>query len=315
LRIVILGASGLIGSALATAASSAGHDVIGTYSTRARPGLLRFDLTRDRLGDLVPDVGPDDAVVLMAAQIDQAWIASHVAEAHRINVEGAIGCAEDAFGRGAHVVFMSTEAVFGAGREEGFDETALPAPLSVYARHKAEVETFLRQAGARCRWSVARTGSNVGWDDNDIHCSVSATYRTLLGPSAKMAYDNMFTVSDVADVAAGLLRVAERRFCGFIHLVANPAVTRTQLADWIRAFSKLGPQVKYEAVPFSMLRLDAPRAARAWLRNERAVRELALTFADPQSTVRRKVELLDQTLGPELTADVSDGRRSCADAG
>lgn len=297
MRIVIVGASGLIGSVLATAARNAGHDVIGTYTTRARPGLLRFDLTRDRLGNLVPDLGPDDAVVLMAAQIDQAWIAGHVEEAHRINVDGAIAGAEDAFSRGAHVVFMSTEAVFGAGRAEGFDESALPAPLSVYARHKAEVETFLRQAGARGRWSVARTGSNVGWG-NDLRCSVSATYRTLLGPNAKMAYDNMFTVSDVADVAAGLLRVAERQFLGFIHLAANPAVTRTQLADWIRAFSKFGSRMNYERAAFSTLRLDAPRAARAWLRNERAVRELALTFADPQSTVRRKVEFLDRTPGP-----------------
>jgi dTDP-4-dehydrorhamnose reductase len=304
LRIVIVGSSGLIGSVLATAARSAGHDGIGTYTTRARPGLLRFDLTRDRLGGLVPDLGPKDAVVLMAAQIDQAWIADHIEEAHRINVDGPIACAEDAFGRGAHVVFMSTEAVFGAGREEGFDEPALPAPLSVYAQHKVEVETFLRQVGARCRWSVARTGSNVGWG-NDLRCSVSATYRTLLGPNAKMAYDNMFTVSDVADVAAGLLRVMERKFCGFIHLAANPAVTRTQLADWIRAYSKFGPRMSYEPVAFSTLRLDAPRATRAWLRNGRAVRELALTFADPQSTVRRKVELLDQTLGRELAANVS----------
>jgi dTDP-4-dehydrorhamnose reductase len=304
LRIVIVGASGLIGSALASAARSAGHDVVGTYTTRARPGLLRFDLTRDRLGDLVPDLGPADAVVLLAAQIDQAWIAGHVEEAYRINVDGAIACAEDAFGHGAHVVFMSTEAVFGAGREEGFDESALPAPLSVYAQHKAEVESFLRQAGARGRWSVARTGSTVGWGNGDLRCSVSATYRSLLGPNARMAYDNMFTVSDVADVAAGLLRVAERKFRGFIHLAANPVVTRTQLADWIRASSKFGPRMNDERVAFATLRLDAPRAARAWLRNERAVRELALTFADPQSTVRRKVELLDRTLGRELTADV-----------
>ena len=309
MRIIIVGASGLIGGALATAASSAGHDVIGTYSTRSRPGLLRFDLTRDRLGDLVPDLGPDDAVVLMAAQIDQAWIAGHVEEAHRVNVDGAIACAEDAFSRGAHLVFMSTEAVFGAGREEGFDETALPAPLSVYARHKAEVETFLR-AGARGRWSVARTGSTVGWGDNDLHCSVSATYRTLLGPSAKMAYDNMFTVTDVTDLVAGLLQVIERKFYGFIHLAANPPVIRTQLADWIRGFSRFGERIKYEAVPFSSLRLDAPRAARAWLRNERAVRELALTFTDPQSTVRRKVERLDRTLGYELTAEIGGRTKS-----
>jgi nucleoside-diphosphate-sugar epimerase len=46
LRIVIVGASGLIGSVLATAARSAGHDVVGTYTTQAPPGLLRFDLTQ-----------------------------------------------------------------------------------------------------------------------------------------------------------------------------------------------------------------------------------------------------------------------------
>jgi dTDP-4-dehydrorhamnose reductase len=296
LRIVIIGASGLIGSALEHAARAAGHEVIGTFTTRPRPGLLRFDLTCDELYDLVPDLSPDDVVYLMSAQVDQVWMAHHAAEARRINVDGAIACAQAALGRDARLIYMSTEAVFGTGRAEGFDEMAFPTPMSLYARHKVEVESFLRERPSR--WSIARTGSNVGWD-NDSRCSVSATYRTLLGPDAKMAYDNLFTVTDVNDVAVGLLRLIEHKSFKFIHLAANPPVIRTQLANWIIAFSRFGKRMSYDAVPLSSISIKRSGGGRAWLRNALAVRELDLTFAPPEVTVRRKVSLLDRALENE----------------
>lgn len=299
MRAIIIGASGLIGSGLEPVARGKGYEVIGTHASRPRAGLVPFDATAQPLGELVPDLQASDEVFLLSSRIDQNWVFEHPDESRRINVDGMIACIDAALASGAHLVFMSTEAVFGHGRESGCDEEAVPAPLSLYARQKVEVETYLRRQPGR--WCIARTGSTVGWDD-DLRCAVSSTYRTLLLPGASMAYDNLFTVTDVNDIAAGLLEVAQRGYCGIVHLAANPPVIRTDLADWIMEDSRYRSAMGYARVPFSSIRYREPRASQAWLKSDRAPLELGLRFAPPRVTIARKVALLDQRRERELPA-------------
>ncbi len=287
-RIVIVGASGLIGSAVEAAARKAGHDVVGTYATRPRDGLLRFDATKEGLLDLIPDLRADDRVMLMAAALDQGWVQAHPGGSHAVNYIGAIEVASAALARGAHLVFMSSEAVFGIlVGAHGFGEESAPAPFGLYAeqKHKVEQRIPLREA------CIVRTGHVVGWGAGDKRDAVSTTYRALLQPGARMAYDNLFTVTAVEDVAAGLLRVAEERVCGIVHLAANPPVSRTQLADWIIGCSRQSHRMSYKRVPVSTL--VGIRAPQAWLRSGRAA-EMGLTFAEPRAVVERKVAVLDQ---------------------
>jgi nucleoside-diphosphate-sugar epimerase len=286
-RIIIVGASGLIGSAVEAAARKAGHEVVGTCATRPREALIPFDVTKQSLSDVVPDLGADDRVLLMSALIDQGWVQAHPGESHTVNYIGAVEVASAALARGAHLVFMSTEAVFAGGAsKDGFDEAATPEPLSLYALQKVKVEQRLPLREA----CIVRTGSVVGWSAGDGRDAVSNTYAALLKPGAKMAHDNVLTITDVDDLAAGLLRVAERRAVGIVHL-AGGAVARTQLADWIVAASRHGKRMRYKRVALSSL--PDVKATRAGLASKRAV-ELGLTFAEPRSVVERKVAVLDQ---------------------
>jgi dTDP-4-dehydrorhamnose reductase len=290
MRIIVVGASGLIGSAVEAAARKAGHEVVGTYATRPREGLLRFDVTKENLLDVVPDLGADDRVMLMSAAIDQAWVQAHPGESHAVNYIGAVEVASAALMRGAYLVFMSSEAVFGIPvGAYGFGEDSAPAPFGLYAEQKVKVEQRLPLREA----CVARAGHVVGWGAGDTRDAVSATYRALLQPYTRMAYDNLFTVTAVEDIAMGLLRAAERRTCGVLHLAANPPVSRTQLADWIKASSRHGDRMRYHRVQVASLPMV--RAPQAWLRSDRAA-ELGLTFAEPRSIVERKVAILDQEI-------------------
>jgi dTDP-4-dehydrorhamnose reductase len=287
MRLIVVGASGLIGTAVEAAARGAGHEVVGTYATRPRDGLVRFDATKESILDVVPDLRAADRVVLLSAAIDQGWVQAHPGESHAVNYIGAVEVAAAALARGAHLTFMSSEAVFGVLVEpRGFGEGSAPAPFGLYAEQKVKVEQRLPLREA----CVARAGHVVGWGAGGRD-AVSATYRTLLEPGARMAHDNLFTVTAVEDVAAGLLRVAERRACGIAHLAASPPVSRTELADWIVASSRRGPQMSYRRVPVSALPMV--RAPQAWLRSDRAG-ELGLTFAEPRAVVERKVALLDE---------------------
>lgn len=287
MRLIIIGASGMIGTAVEAAARAAGHQVIGTCATRPRPGLMYFDASRDSFIDLVPDLGPEDRVVMLAAEADQAWVQAHPAQSGAVNFYGAVHCAQVSFDHGAHFVFMSSEAVFGMlnGGASGFDENALPAPSGLYAEQKFKVEQRLTLDRA----CIVRSGHVVGGAGHH-RCAVSTTYRALLSPGAKMAFDNVFTVTAIEDVASGLLRVAEARTCGIVHLAANPPVSRTRLADWIIHGSRRGGEMLYQEVLVS--ELPMVKAPKAWLRSGRAA-ELGLAFCLPSFVVARKVQLLD----------------------
>lgn len=276
----------MIGTAVEIAAHRAGHEVVGTCATRPREGLRPFDMATQNLLDVVPDLGPDDRVLLLAAACDQAWVEAHPWESHMLNVLGAVTCAQAALGARAHLVFASSEAVFGGAPPDpaGFDEAAAPQPAGPYALQKFKVEYRLRPEAC-----VARCGHVVGGAGHG-RCAVSSTYWALLRPDAKMAPDNVFTITAVEDVAAGLLRLAEARTRGIVHLAANPPVTRTQLADWIIERSTRGLRMAYRSVPVSSLPMV--RAPRAWLRCGRAL-EMGLSFADPRSVAERKVAMLD----------------------
>ena len=66
MRIIIIGASGLIGSHLFSLAKEEGHDVIGTYYSRPKKGLLRYEMRTESLRSIVPDLGKDDLVYLLS---------------------------------------------------------------------------------------------------------------------------------------------------------------------------------------------------------------------------------------------------------
>ena len=86
-RLIIIGGSGVIGSALLRLARVARVPALGTALTRLQDGLLAFDMRIARLRSVIPDIGPSDVVFLLAGYISPAWIFSHPQAAHYLNYD------------------------------------------------------------------------------------------------------------------------------------------------------------------------------------------------------------------------------------
>ena len=114
MQILIVGASGFVGSALR---SVYGPDAVGTYCNHPTPGLRYLDV-RDAgaVDQLLSEVRPD-LVIHPAAQPNVDWCEDHVAESHAINVEGTRNVAAAARAHGARYVFFSTDYVFNGGAD------------------------------------------------------------------------------------------------------------------------------------------------------------------------------------------------------
>jgi len=303
-RLIIVGASGLIGSALLKVARKASQAVVGTACTRLRADLIAFDMRAQPLRAAVPDLGPRDVVFLLAGYILPAWIFSNAEEARHLNFDCTKALVEEVEAAGARLVFMSTDQVFD-GETGGYIESSTPHPLNLYGRLKVAMEEHVLSASDSV---VARTGWNVSWRRGE-HCPVSQCYETLLKPAARMAFDNILNVSDVEDTASALLTLASDTPPTYriYHFVSAPEISRVEIARLIQEKSLWGKTMHFEEVSFDTICYSEPRPTRAFLRGSH-LNDLLVKFSTPIDVIRRKVALIDRwrlEAGVKLPHDTS----------
>ena len=146
MRLIVCGASGYIGARLMHRAGAA-CPVVGT-SSRDVAGAWQLDLARPGRFD-AGRIDRTDVFVLAAAisspdvcerETDRAWA---------LNVTGTTQVIEQVLGRGARVLFLSSDTVYGE-QPEAFDERMPCNPAGPYAAMKREVERRFAGDGRFC---------------------------------------------------------------------------------------------------------------------------------------------------------------------
>lgn len=135
-KILIVGASGYIGSALFQSAAKT-TSAIGTSSIGG-DGFLSLRLDKpDEFN--YNNICSNDVVLLTAAISAPDICAREHERAWAVNVTGTSAFIQNAIERGARVIFFSSDTVYGE-REEALDDTAPCNPTGEYAEMKWEVE-------------------------------------------------------------------------------------------------------------------------------------------------------------------------------
>jgi dTDP-4-dehydrorhamnose reductase len=141
MKVMILGASGLLGHALIR--EWRGDDVVGLSS---RDVDIR---DANKVEDVTRTTRPD-WIVLAAAYADVDGCESNPDRACAVNRDGAVNVARAAKQVGAKLIFLSSDYVFDGKKTVPY-ETADPRnPQSVYGRSKAEAEVGLLEVLPEC---------------------------------------------------------------------------------------------------------------------------------------------------------------------
>lgn len=278
-RVLITGANGLVGQALARACASwPGADVLATgrqpaAARRHAGGYTPLDvLDADAVEHLLTDFAPD--VVLHAAGSAQVEACEDDREGcWRLNVEATASLAAACHRHGARLVLPSTDFVFD-GEAGPYAEDARPAPLGAYGRTKLAAENALK-ASRLTRWAVARTtlvfgapaeparGDFVRWLVGELEA----------GRPVRVPSDQLRTPTYDADLADGIVRIVRFGKDGVFNLAGREVLTVEAFAHRVAGAFGLDERLISPATTAD-LHPGAPRPLRGGLLILRAESEL-----------------------------------------
>jgi dTDP-4-dehydrorhamnose reductase len=251
MRLLVTGAAGMLGRAVAGAAESAGHDVVGL----ARRDL---DITDADAVRAAVDAAAPDAVVNCAAWTDVDGAEEHEDEATRLNGTAAGHVAAAA----PYVVHVSSDYVFDGTATEPYTEDDPTGPATAYGRSKLAGEHAVAAAGdhaiVRSAWLFGPHGRNF-----------VATMLRLAEDhdEVKVVADQVGCPTFTGHLGAALVEIAEQRLTGTLHVAGGGSCSWHELAQ--ATFEEAGLATTALPVTTAEFPRPAPRPAWSVLRSTR----------------------------------------------
>jgi len=264
MRMLLTGASGLLGSAFARSATRRGHQVHGTYCSGTIPaGSLakshRIDL-RDqaKLEALVLELFPD-AIVNCAALADPARCQADPERSRQLNLELPQRLAQLARHLFAKLLHISTEQVFDGRAMEPYKVTDKPRPPNTYAKHKRESELRVLEAAAEFTTvlRVPLLNGNSPSARRSLHERLFAAWAA--GERTALFTDEVRQPCSAENAADAMVELCERRDLkgSVFHWAGETALSRFEIGSQLVKHFALPPELIQAAE-----RGDDPRFAK-----------------------------------------------------
>jgi dTDP-4-dehydrorhamnose reductase len=257
MRLLVIGAAGMLGQDLLAAAEGAGHETAGL-------DLPELDITDAAATHAAIAEARPDVVLNCAAWTDVDGAETDEERATAINGTGAGHVAAGAAAAGALVIQLSTDYSFDGTATEPYTESAPTSPLGAYGRSKLAGELAV-EAAAPGAFAIVRSAWLFGPHGKNF-------VDTILRLGAER--DEISVVDDqvgcptyTGHLAAALVEVAERRLTGILHLAGGGACSWYDLA--VAALERTGTDCVVKRWTTEELGRPAPRPAYSVLRTER----------------------------------------------
>lgn len=292
MRVVVTGASGFVGHALARRMRALGHEMVAV--SRGTPPLdvgaaVRWTGVHDRAA-LATALHGADALVHLAARVHimRETAPDPLAAFRAVNVDGARVAADAAQAAGIErALLLSTIKVLGEQRPAPYTDADVPAPRGAYAVSKLEAEEAFTSALASHGWTILRPclvyGPGVGGNFARLlrlgvdRAGLPLPLGRALGARSLMYVDNLADAIVAALTSTAAVRRtfvvadAERpTTAGLLRMLGALAGRRTRLvpvpASWVRGVARAAGRPGIGARLFESLTVDASgfREATAW---------------------------------------------------
>ncbi len=263
-RLLVVGASGLVGGALTEQASKAGYRVLGAARRPQGLATRALDLTRREQIEGVLKEFEAQVVFVCSAYTHVDGCERDVSRSALENVQSVANLIEALRGSKAFVAFYSTDQVFDGSRDY-FVESHPVHPLNVYARHKREAEIMLLERGQSL---VVRSAWIFGHElqqKNFVYQTIRTAHR---GERLKVPIDQSGNPTWSEWLTSSTLELIQQGMSGVVHLTGGETLTKS---DWARQVIRdlSLPSIEVLEVSPAEAGQVAPRPDRVVLKSER----------------------------------------------
>jgi len=228
-KILVTGASGLLGQKLVRFGIGRGYDVCSLYSSHPPDGgrTFRVDITNSKdLNDRLKLEHPD-VVINTASLTDVDFCEREPEFAMRVNATGPALLADACKRIQAFLLHLSTDYVFD-GAKGNYSENDTPAPINQYGFSKLQGERSIAKHANVC---IARTSVLYGWGREHRANFATWLYTKLSkGSRVNVVTDQLASPTLNTNLANMILELAERRISGLIHVAGATRASRYEFA-------------------------------------------------------------------------------------
>jgi dTDP-4-dehydrorhamnose reductase len=288
MKIVVLGASGLVGSHVLAEALALGHQAVGTTRAHAPGKLRKLELSDWQATHLLLESEAPSVVIYAAGWTWVDGCEGDPDRSRRENIDQPLAVARWCAARGVKMLYYSSSYVFD-GVEGGYVETDTPSPVNVYGRHKADAEkAILDLSGGSslvarliCVWGCEAARKNFAYQV----LRAAEGMATLSLPS-----DQCGNPTWAGDIATWSVQLCDTSSAGVWHLAgAHQDMCRPEWAERILrglAASARPSAAKIEKRPTSEIRPPARRPLLAGMDNSKAQSFHLIACREPEDLPR-----------------------------
>jgi len=260
MRLLITGASGLLGLNLSFLANNLGYDVVGLVHSHPLQGVPFTVRVVDLLNTInaikIVEESQPNAIIHCAAVADIREAEKSPSLTRRLNVDVPGIIATTAFNRGIPLIHISSDAVFD-GTKGDYIENDPPNPLSVYAHSKLAGERIVQKSNPNAL--IARVVF-YGWSLSGNRSLSEFFYNHLQdGKPVKGFIDTFFSPLYVEDLGEILLEMLEKELKGLYHVVSPESLSKFDFGVKIAEKFGYDPGL-IEPINMSEIKREAPRS-------------------------------------------------------
>ncbi|MBI2061486.1 MAG: lipopolysaccharide biosynthesis protein RfbH [Nitrospirae bacterium] len=239
MKALVLGASGLVGTALSDALENSGVQVIRGAFRHVTEFAIRLDIRDARaIERTLEETRPE--WIFLAVNIPGGVNAceEHPAEAREVLVDGIDHVCQAARTQGARLVYYSTDYIFD-GTRGPYSEDDLPHPVNVYGRLKLEAEERIRSETSDP--IIVRTTAVFGWNRLSRNFAMQIWEVLPTGKPMRVPSDEWCNPTLAEYLAEVTVRLVQRGAGGIFNVVGKDRMTRSDLGKQLAKSMSLDP--------------------------------------------------------------------------
>ena len=294
MSVAATGLTGLIGSRLEELLSR-------DFEWRALRYEDRFDITSPEKVDKAISSFNGEAVLHLAAFTDLNAANKEQGDktgmCYRINVLGTRNIVGACQKFGKYLIHVSTDAVFGGGKQSAYTEEDKPEPIEWYGQTKFWAEEEVLKSG--CRAVIVRFAYpfRAGFEPKKDFVRKIIGQLTA-GEKIKMFTDTIFTPTFVDDIAVAIKMILTKSPTGIFHVVGSTALSPFAAAKEVTKVFDLDKKlIKPQKLDDYLKSGGRPYPKFAGLSNEKLKRELGVTMRKfPDALLEMKKQLAERKI-------------------